>query len=122
MAGFVWQQAPQAVWPKGAEAYARAARAGIHAVAQKWAAILQTEMRNQAPWTDRTGNARQGLYTEVQPPTAAQVTGMIELILRHGVEYGEFLELRNSGRFAIINPTLDTAAPRIWADIRRLFA
>jgi len=78
-------------------------------------------MKANAPWVDRTGAARQSLRAEVEPPTAAQVQQMVELILAHGVEYGVFLELKNAGAFAIINPTLDAAAPKIWADIRRLF-
>lgn len=48
---------------------------------------------------------------------------MIELIISHGaaVDYSIFLELANAGRFAIISPTLDANAPRVWADIRGLF-
>jgi hypothetical protein len=121
MAGFKWTTPPLAVWPQGAEAYIVAVRRGVHGVAMKWAAILSNEMKQNAPWTDRSGAARQTLYTEVQPPTPAQVTDMIELMLWHGVDHGVFLELKNAGRFAIINPTLDQAAPRVWADVVRLF-
>lgn len=123
MAGFKWSAAPDKVWPAGAEAYARAVRAGVHGVALKWSAILTNELKQNAPWSDKTGNARQGLYSAVEPPTPAQVTGLIELIISHGaaVDYSIFLELANAGRFAIIGPTLDAAAPRVWADIRSLF-
>ena len=121
MAGLKWQQPPNKVWPAGADAYVLAVRRGVHGVCQKWAAILETEMKQNAPWQDKSSNARQTLYTAVEPPTAAQIADMIELILSHGVTYGIFLELKNAGKFAIINPTLDQAAPRIWADIRGLF-
>lgn len=122
MAGLRWQSSPEKVWPAGGQAYARAIRAGLHAIAQKWAAILENEMRQQAPWTDRTGNARQSLYARVDPPTAIEIFDVIELVLAHGVEYGVYLELKNQGRFAIVNPTIDRAAPRIWDDVRRMLS
>lgn len=123
MAGLRWEQPPEKVWPAGAQAYAQAVRRGVHAVCQRWSAILTNEMKQNAPWTDRTGNARQGLYSTVEPPSPEQVQTMIELIISHGaaVDYSIFLELANAGRFAIISPTLDANAPRVWADIRGLF-
>lgn len=124
MAGLKWSTPPTAAWPAGADAYVKAVRAGVHGVCQKWSVILEAEMRAGAVWQDRTGNARQGLYSAVEPPTPAQVQDLIELIIAHGaaVDYGIFLELANAGRFAIIGPTLDAAAPRVWQDVRRLFA
>lgn len=131
MAGLVWKTPPEQVWPKGAEAYVRAVRAGIHAVCQRWAPEIENWMKTGAVWTDRTGSARQSLYSNVEPPTAAEVVAEIELIMSHGVEHGAYLEgkdprrgyapTRLGNRFAIIEPALDRFAPLVWRDIRRLF-
>lgn len=132
MAGLVWQEPPQTVWPQGAEAYARAVRAGVHGVCQRYQPIIENEMKTQASWTDRSGAARQSLYAAVEPPTVGEVMGLIEFIMSHGVEHGAWLEgldpRRNFAptalgrKFAIVLPTLDKYAPIIWRDIRALFS
>ena len=58
-------------------------------------------MKEGAPWTDRSGNARAGLHAK-----AVFYPGAFELILAHSVYYGIFLEVMNSGKYAIINPTV----------------
>ena len=118
MAGIRWTVPPQAAWEALAGNYRAAIERGIVAIAQRWSPEIENYMKANAPWTDRTGNARQALYTEVN-----HVTGvMVEIILAGGVEYMIFLELRNAGRFAIINPSLDYFAPRIWNDVRRMLS
>lgn len=59
-------------------------------------------MRENAPWTDRTGNARSGLdaYTEHQ----SKVHHTIWLFGR--MPYQIWLEIRFSGRYAIIGPAI----------------
>lgn len=116
--GFVWEIPPQTAWPALAQAYVAAIERGVAAIAQRYAAEVEAWMKDNAPWTDRTGNARQALYTEVN-----QVAGtMVELILAHGVEYGLWLEIRHAGRWAIVNPALDHFGPRMWADVVRLLS
>lgn len=132
MAGFTWTAPPQEVWPKGAAAYAMAVRRGIHGVMKRYEAEIVTYMRSNAPWTDRSGAARQSLYAETNPPSSAEVMETIELIMAHGVEHGAYLEgfdprfnfspTRLGQRFAIIAPTLDHFGPRIWADIQRMLS
>lgn len=58
--------------------------------------------RKNAPWTDRTGNARSGLFTrtEINPGTSYTI------ILSHTVPYGIWLEVRWDAKYAIIMPTL----------------
>lgn len=60
-----------------------------------------TYMKENAPWTDRTGNARAGLHSSVNFGE-----DYWELILAGGVYYQLFLEVCNSGRYAIIIPTM----------------
>jgi hypothetical protein len=54
-----------------------------------------------AKWTDQTGNARQGLRA-----IPIHETGRSTIVITHGVPYGIWLEVRFSGRYAIIGPTL----------------
>lgn len=132
MAGLKWSTPPQAVWPAGAEAYVLTVRRGVHGVCQRWAPVIENEMKSQAPWEDKTANARQTLYSVVEPPSAAEVVGLIELVMSHGMTYGAFLEgldprhgfspTRLGRKYAIVLPTLDKYGPIIWADIRKLFS
>jgi hypothetical protein len=108
-----WEQ-PPTVWTDGTEAYIQAIWEAILAVCHRRAPEIQNWMRSNAPWTDRTGNARQGLNTQVE---AAIEGDYIALIFAHGVFYGIFLELRNSGRYAVVNPALDYWGPIIWQDV-----
>lgn len=65
-------------------------------------------MKDHAPWTDRTGNARSGLFTT----TAYGVQrDHWELIMAHSVYYGIYLEVCNSGKYAVIKPTLEYIGP-----------
>lgn len=57
-----------------------------------------------APWTDRTGNARAGLHAETLVGEGART---FELVVAHSVFYGLWLEVRFSGKFAIIMPTIN---------------
>lgn len=64
-------------------------------------ADAQNYMREEAPWTDRSGNARAGLHAKVNYPE-----GAVEMILAHSMWYGIFLEVANSGKYQIIGPTV----------------
>lgn len=116
MAGLRWQVHPATAWPALAVSYRARIEAGIVAIAQRWAPEIENYMKTQAPWTDRTGNARQGLHTEVNHV----VGSMVEIVLSHGVSYGIWLEIRHAGAYAIVNPALDHFAPRVWADVVRM--
>lgn len=70
-------------------------------VAHYWAPKIEAEAKEAAPWTDQTGNARQGLFTVVE-----RERDKVTLHLSHAMDYGVFLELRWAGRFAVILPTL----------------
>jgi len=62
---------------------------------------LRGQMKQEAPWQDRTGAARRQLLAEVE-----QDDDRVSLVLSHGVSYGKYLELSNGGRYAIIGPTI----------------
>lgn len=74
-----------------------------------------------APWTDRTGNARAGLHSDVQVLDQGRT---FELIIAGSVFYQIFLETRFSGKYAIIMPTINHIGKllmdRIQADLGKM--
>lgn len=80
----------------------------IRMVLEYWAARAVTQMRQNAQWTDRTSNARNGLASRVYVDDDSAA-----LVLFHTMPYGIWLEIRWSGRYAIIGPTLNDLAPKI---------
>lgn len=73
-------------------------------------------MRQNAPWQDRTGMARQSLrcVVDVSPK---------EIVLKfsHGVEYGVYLEHKNAGKYAILRPAIEHFKDTIKKDIDDVF-
>lgn len=62
---------------------------------------LENQAKQNAPWTDRTGHARQRLTGD-----ANEVEKGWQIELSHGVDYGIYLELAHEKRFAILQPTI----------------
>ena len=87
----------------------------VYDLATFFATRLETYAKQNAPWTDRTGNARQGL-TARAVKTATAVT----LYLFHSATYGIWLEVKNAGRFAIILKTLEAHYGAYMAAIQGL--
>lgn len=67
---------------------------------------VQDYAQTNAPWGDRTGDAREGLTAEY-----SESAGTMTIILYHSVDYGIWLEVRNSGELAIILPTIEHMGP-----------
>jgi hypothetical protein len=80
--------------------------------------VIEAWMKSNAPWTDRTGAARSGLSARAfhEP---FKVHG-IDLFYR--VPYGIWLEVRHSGKYAVIIPAIITQAPKIMSTLNKLFA
>jgi hypothetical protein len=70
---------------------------------------LVTYARDNAPWQDRTGDARAGLIADVTIDNEELI-----IDLTHTVDYGIWLEIRWGGKYAIIIPTVETVGPRIF--------
>jgi hypothetical protein len=91
-------------------------RGATVALAQNWAGQLEGRAKQSRPWSDRTSNARTGLFG------AVEVKGAQVLIqLGHSVQYGVYLELARDGQYAILKPTIDAAAPEIFEAYKRLW-
>ena len=72
--------------------------------------------RTNATWTDRTGNARGGLTAR-----AFRRGNNFGITLAHGAAYGIWLEVRFSGRYAIIAPTIAAKGPEVMHTAADLF-
>lgn len=72
--------------------------------------------RQNAPWTDRTSNARNGLFAR-----AERDRPVYRIIIAHSVPYGVWLEVRWSGRYQIIRPTVDHTGPELMRTVQQMF-
>ena len=89
---------------------------GVRAYAETAARVLENDARTRAPWTDRTGHARQRLtayVTEIQP-------AVCEITVAHGVPYGIYLELAHEKRFATIMPAIQRNSTAILKGLKIL--
>lgn len=79
-------------------------------------------MRANAPWTDRTTNARNSLYAKAESEAVDTGNATHSLLLAHGVSYGIYLETMQSGRYGVIVPAWLHTSDELWAMLRKLFA
>ncbi|QHB37436.1 hypothetical protein SEA_AIKOY__29 [Mycobacterium phage Aikoy] len=70
------------------------------------------QMKVKAPWTDRTGAARSSLNVQTRHNKARKSH---RINFAHGVDYGIWLEVANSGKYAIIIPTVAAVGKEIMA-------
>lgn len=113
--GFQWVVAPTDVFPEMAEKYTQAVFQSGRNIAYDRAGDMETWAKQNAPWQDRTGDARERLHATVEE------TGPIgTIVLSHGVDYGIWLEVAHSGAYAIIAPAIDYWAPIVFRDIQRM--
>lgn len=115
--GLTWQTTPEQAFSDLGAAYADDVHRAVFALATRYAPEIESWMKTNAKWTDRTGNARQTLWAE-----AFDFVDIIVLAFGHGVDYGTFLEWAHGGRFAIIAPALDYFIPKVWNDVQRLLS
>lgn len=108
--GFQWVTSPN-VLARNIEKYGDRVMTAVLAIGKYIATKAQNEMRTNAPWQDRSGNARSGLFS-IAEQAAADVV-IIYLSHGHTIEYGHFLELDHGGRYAIIVPTMEKLFPEI---------
>lgn len=87
--------------------------AAVDITFDRYEAEAESYARTNAPWKDNTGNARAGLFAshEAEPMVAHSLT------VYGTMPYTFWLEVRWSGKYAIIGPTLFDVAPRLAADL-----
>lgn len=124
--GVRWTVTPTQAFAGAATRYADEIHRGVRAIADRYAPEIESWMKANGSWTDRTSNARQTLNTQVEE----MALDMVRIILAHGMEYGVYLEgftpegreIEQGGRYAVIAPAIDTFGPRIWADVQAMLA
>lgn len=108
-------QVPPSVLAQNVGNYADRLLSAVLDLVTNFAAQVEAAAKQNAPWTDQTGNARQGLTARAFKDAQA-----VTLMLFGTAEYQIWLEVKNEGRFAIILPTLESFYGRIMAAIERL--
>src|SRR5512147_654730 len=101
--GIKWTKPPSEL-AKAVERYGDRVQTAIAAVAQYCATEMQNQAKNDATWTDRTGNARTGIFGTSEADWSAHV---VTIYLSHSavIGYGIWLELAHSGNYAVIMRT-----------------
>lgn len=94
------------------------ARRAIDASMKYQAGKSETWMRTNAQWTDRTTNARNGLFALPIDDIGRDVW---LLVLSHSVSYGIWLEVANSGKYAIVRPAFLRANRELMQRLSKLF-
>lgn len=81
-------------------------------------AEAERDAKSSAPWTDRTGHARQSIAGQAPYKKEDIVKGYLSI----GVYYGKFLELANMGRYRVVWPTIERAATKVPNFISQAYA
>jgi HK97 gp10 family phage protein len=91
----------------------------IFGVAKYWDSRIESNMKQKAPWHDRTTNARNGLRAFAAKTGAA---GSFVIVLVHTVTYGIYLELGTRFMKArpIIVPTLNEYGPKVIKTLTKI--
>jgi len=117
--GIKWVR-PPAKLAQAIEQYGDKVLTALVAVAQRSADLMQNDARNNAPWTDRTGNARSGLFGTAEADFARHI---VTIYLSHGalINYGVYLELAHGGRFSILMRTIESHLPELQSMLDEIF-
>lgn len=117
--GIHWITPPSAL-ADAIERYGDKVILAVTAIAGRIASIIEADAKATAPWTDRTGNARSGLFATAERDAAQK---MVVIYLSHGpdIEYGKWLELSHGGSFAIVMPVIERHLPELKAELDAIF-
>jgi hypothetical protein len=87
--------------------------AAVDLVFDRYEVEAENHARTNAPWHDNTGNARAGLFAQHDKTPMVEHT----LTIYGTMPYTFWLEVRWSGKYAIIGPTMLEIAPNLAADL-----
>lgn len=90
----------------------------VYGVTTYWDGRCEAYMKKNAPWKDRTTNARNGLFAR-----AAKLSKTtFAIILGHSVTYGIYLELgtRHMDAKPIIVPTMEEFGPKVVKTLSKI--
>lgn len=103
---------------QGFDIFTKKAQVALLMYAKMEAIDLQNQMRNNAPWTDRTGHARQSLTGSAYRENPTTIT--IKLAHGSNIPYGIYLELAHEKRYAIIDPTIQANQNNVMKNFQYL--
>lgn len=85
-----------------------------------WDGPTERWMKHNAPWTDRTTNARNGLFAVAKKLSSDSWV----IIVGHSVDYGVYLELgtENMRSRPIVMPAVHEFAPKVIATLTKILA
>ena len=89
---------------------------GLQMLMQTAATKMETWAKQNAPWTDRTGHARQRLTGQAYWENPSIVVASIS----HKVDYGKWLELAHQRKYAILEKTLEEHRGEIEEAVKTL--
>lgn len=117
--GIRWIRPPDQL-ARAIDQYGEKVLVAVAAVAGRIATIMQNSAKNNAPWTDRTGNARSGLFGTVETDLSRQ---LVIIYLSHSamLSYPLFLEVSHGGKFSIIMKTLERHLPELKSMLDDIF-
>lgn len=117
--GIRWIRPPDQL-ARAVEQYGDKVLVAVAAVAGRIATIMQNSAKNNATWTDRTGNARSGIFGTVETDLSRQ---LVIIYLSHSamLEYPLFLEVSHGGRYAIIMRTIERHLPELKSMLDDIF-
>lgn len=76
---------------------------------------LEAEAKEEAPWTDRTGNARNSIRGGADPYADGA-----KIYLSGNMEYSKWLEIANDGDYAILEDTVSSNAEGILKGLNKI--
>jgi HK97 gp10 family phage protein len=96
----------------------RKLKRAVQANMQYWDGPIERWMKHNAPWKDRTTNARNGLFAKAQKAARNRFV----IVLGHTVDYGIYLEAgtENMAARPIVRPALAMFAPKVIATLTKI--
>lgn len=90
-------------------------KAAVEAYVKSAAKKVESEAKKNAPWTDRTSNARNSIKAE-----AVWKGNKMVLELSGNMDYSIWLEVAREGKYAILWPTIQSNSLEILEGMRGL--
>ena len=88
---------------------------GMKMYAETAAKNFENYAKENRPWTDRTGMARQRLTGYVE-----EIDKGYRINIAHGVNYGLWLEYAHEMKYAILEPTVRLKGPEVVSGMQNL--
>lgn len=118
--GFIWSNPVEKVTLDMSKHVEGVTRRIVREELQRATPQAESHMKQNAPWQDRTGNARQSLHAEFEDFDRSPSQSLASMVLSYGaaITYAPYLEYGWQGRYSIIQPTLAAYTTLIMDRIR----